>query len=88
MVAQRFHRYCLSQGILTDKRLPRHSMQKFIDNNIHWKRGTGRAYKRPGKEMMCWYRRWSSSAASQMEALQSHPVKRRSEKSKLGSRSH
>ena len=83
MVAQRFHRYCQSQGILADRRMPYGSMKTFIEDHILWK---AKQKTLTSKKVHEWYRMWRSSFDNQMAALEDQPLKGQSEQTQLRSR--
>ena len=83
MVAQRFHIYCHSQGILADERLPYGFMKTFMKDNILWK---AKQKALTAKKIRQWYQSLQSSSSNEVAALADQPLKAQSEKSVLGSR--
>ena len=65
LVGQRFHLYCQTHGISTDKRMPYGAMKTFIRDNIRW---TDKMKELQAKAVHGWYDTWRRSSSNQMVA--------------------
>jgi len=85
LVAQRFHKYCQSRGILPDKRMPYGAMASFIKDHIEWKAKQAQPTSKLIRE---WYSKWCATSSSVMvaAAVADKPCPGIAEKSLLRSR--
>ncbi len=84
LVAQRFHSYCQTNGIVVEKRLPYGAMKTFIRDNIQWKAKQKVVSARSIRE---WYSKWRSSTSNVVAAVADiAPVQVSQTKSMLKSR--
>ena len=60
-VAARFHKYCVSRGIVVEERMPYGAMKTFIQDNIEW-----RSKQKPPKarHIRQWHDRWLNNGSS------------------------
>lgn len=70
-VAQRFHLYCQSNGILVHDRLPYGVMRTFIKDNVAWK-ADQKALQ--SNQVRRWYHSWLASPASTVVAVKDTAV--------------
>ena len=66
LVAQRFHKYCRANAIMTTKRMPCGAVKTFINDNIRW---TAKHTALRAKTVQKWYVTWSSSETNVLAAL-------------------
>ena len=65
LVAQRFHTYCRTHGIVTESRLPYGAMKTFIKENIEWK---GKQKVVATCQIKKWYDTWRKSGSNLLAA--------------------
>ena len=85
LVAERFHKYCRSQGIVVTRRLPREAMTSFMKDNIVWKIQAKTSARRT---VLKWYRSWRDGHGNVLatEGEHSKPQSRTTVRSLLKSR--
>jgi len=69
LIAERFHKYCRSHGIVLTARLPRGAMTSFMKDNIVWKmhaKTLGR------KTVLKWYRAWRDDHGKVLATEEEH----------------
>ena len=83
LVAQRFHIYCESRGMVADQRMPYGFMKTFIQDNILWK---AKQNALQGRQVRSWYKSWRISPSNEVAAVAGNTSKNVSEKNLLRSR--